>query len=97
MATTKAGKKALWIAQFLTALEYRLLGQQVGPRADNREAILLTTNLEFYWYTKHIEVQYYQIWEKVESKEIVITYISTKDMVADGLIKTLNSKPSKGF
>lgn len=48
MATSKAGKKALWIVRFLAALGYRLLGQLISLRANNRGAIVLTANLEFY-------------------------------------------------
>ena len=48
MATTEARKKALWIAQFLATLGYRLPGHPVNLRTDNRGAILLTANPEFY-------------------------------------------------
>lgn len=48
MATTKAGKKTLWIDQFLTALRYRLPGQPVSLKFDNSGAILLRANLGFY-------------------------------------------------
>ncbi len=34
MATTEAGKEALWIARFLAALGYRLLGHPVNLKAD---------------------------------------------------------------
>ena len=97
MATTEAGKEALWIGRFLAALGYRLPGQPVSLRADNRGAILLTANPEFHRRTKHIEVRHHWIREKVKSKEIAITYISTKDMVADGLTKALDPKPFKAF
>ncbi len=83
MAKTEAGKEALWIAQFLAALGYRLLSQPVRLRADNKGAILLTASLEFHRRTKNIEVRHQWIRKKVESKEISITYISTENMVAD--------------
>lgn len=59
MAITKAKKEALWIAQFLTTLGYRLPGQLVSLIADNQGAILLIANPEFYCCTKHIKVQYH--------------------------------------
>ncbi len=89
-ATTEAGKKALWIGQFLTALRYRLPSRPVGLRADNKGAIMLTANSEFQRRTKHIEMRHQWIREKIESKEITITYVSTKNMVADGLTKALD-------
>ncbi len=80
MATTEAGMEALWFGQFLAALGYRLPGQLVSLKADNRGAILLTANPEFHRRIKHIEVRHHWIREKVKSKEIAITYISTKDL-----------------
>ena len=59
MATTEAGKEALWVAQFLATLGYRQSSQPISLKADNRGAILLIANLEFHQRTKHIEVQYY--------------------------------------
>lgn len=56
ITTTKAERKPYWIAQFLAALKYRLFDQQVSLKADNRRAILLTTNPKFYRRIKHIEV-----------------------------------------
>ena len=94
---TEAKKKALWIAQFLAALEYRLLGHPVTLKADNREAILLIANPKFHQRTKHIEVRYHWIREKVNSKEIAITYISTKEMVAGRLTKVLDPKQFRSF
>ncbi len=85
------------IAQFLGALGYRLPSQPGSLRADNRRAILLTANLEFYLCTKHIEVQYHLIQEKVEYKEISINNRSTKNMVADRLTKALDPKLFKAF
>ncbi len=97
MATTEAGKEALWIGQFLAALGYRLPGLPVSLKADNRGAILLTANPEFHRRTNHIEVQHHWIREKGESKKIAITYISTKEIVADGLTKALDPEPFKAF
>ncbi len=49
---------------------------------------MLTVNLEFHWRTKHIELRDHWIRKKIESKEIVITYISTKDTIPDVLTET---------
>lgn len=97
IATTEAGNEALLIARFLACLGYWLPDQPVGLTADNRRAILLTANPESHRRTKHIEVPHHWIRKKVESKEIVITYISTTNMVADGLTKGLNPKTFKVF
>lgn len=78
-------------------LRYRLLGQPVSLKANNRGVILLTANPKFYHYIKHIESQYYWIQEKIKSQEIDITYISIKEMVADSLTKLLDLQPFKTF
>ncbi len=48
MPITKVGKEALWVAQFLACLGFCLLSQLVDLRADNKGAISLTENPEFY-------------------------------------------------
>lgn len=76
---------------------YSLPGKPVNARVDNRGAILLTVNREFHWRTKHIQLRYHLIQEKVESKKIVITYISIKHIFADGLTKATDRKSFKIF
>ncbi len=97
MAITEAGKEALWISQFQTSLGFWLPNQPVDLRVDNKGTISLTENLEFHRKTKHIEVRWFLITEKVEQNEIVISYISTKEMLADGLTKALGPKIFKAF
>ena len=60
-------------------------------------AISLTENPEFHRRTKHIEVRYHWIREKIELNEIQVSQVSTKDMVADGLTKPLNLQLFKKF
>ncbi len=83
MAKTEVGKEALWVPQFLACLGFRLPSQPVDLRADNKGAISLTEKLEFHRKTKHIEVRWYWILEKIEQKDIAISYISTKEMLAE--------------
>ena len=97
MTTIEAGKEALWISRFLVNLEYRLPNQPVSLKAYNKRVILLTENPEFHRCNKHIEVQYQQVREKVESKEIVMNYVFSKEMVADGLTKTFDLKQFNAF
>ena len=93
----KAGKEALLILRFLAHLRFRLLTQLVDLRADNKRAISLIKNPEFYRQTKYIQVRWHWIREKIERNEIVITYISTKKMLADGLTKALGPMMFKDF
>ncbi len=97
IAITEAGKEALRVIRFLACLEIRLLSQPVNLHADNKGAISQIKNPKFHRKMKHIEVRWHWIREKVEQKEIVISYISTKRMLADGLTKVISPKMFKDF
>eukprot|EP00268_Persea_americana_P058543 TRINITY_DN70901_c0_g1_i1.p1 TRINITY_DN70901_c0_g1~~TRINITY_DN70901_c0_g1_i1.p1 ORF type:complete len:104 (-),score=14.47 TRINITY_DN70901_c0_g1_i1:138-449(-) len=50
---------------------------------DNIGAIQLATNPVFYARTKHIEVDYHFIKEKVMHKDLELRYVATIDQIAD--------------
>ena len=54
---------------------------------DNISALALTTNPVYHARTKHIEVDYHFVWEKVLNQDVVIKFISIDDQVADVFIK----------
>lgn len=97
IAKIEAEKEVLWVAQFLTCFEFCPFSQPVNLRAKNKRAISLTKNLKFYSKTKHIKVCWHRIQEKVKQKEIAISYIFTKKIRANGLIKALSPKMFKNF
>ena len=88
MAVTEAGKEAIWCTRFLKALGHETEGP-ADLRADNKSAIALSENPEFHRRVKHIEIRYHWIREKVTSKDIMLTFVSTDVMTADGLTKPL--------
>ena len=88
---------AIWCARFLTELGYRKKGHPVLLRGDNQGSIALAENPEFHRRTKHIEIKWHWIREVVELGKIKIKFISTKEMVADGLTKPLATKPFEDF
>ena len=60
---------------------------------DNQGAIALAKNPVHHNRTKHIDIRYHFIREKVLRNEIILKYCATKDMIADILTKPL-PKPS---
>ena len=56
---------------------------------DNLGATYLSANPIFHARTKHIEIDYHFVQERVASKNLEIKFISTKDQVADGFTKIL--------
>jgi hypothetical protein len=58
---------------------------------DNVSAFVVASNPVFHARTKHIEVDYHFIREKVLNRDIIIKFISTQDQVADIFTKGLSS------
>jgi hypothetical protein len=95
-SSTEAGYKALanatseliWVEALLHELGVRL---QKKPClwCDNLGATYLSANLVFHARTKHIEIDYHFVRERVASNNLTIKFISTKDQVVDGFTKPL--------
>jgi hypothetical protein len=64
---------------------------------DNISSILLANNLVYHARTKHIEVHYHFIREKVLAKEIDFNHVSTEDQVVDIFTKVLGTDKFKKF
>nr|GEX35398.1 hypothetical protein [Tanacetum cinerariifolium]GEX38142.1 hypothetical protein [Tanacetum cinerariifolium] len=81
MALTEAVKESIWIKGLLIELGVNL--RSVVVNCDNQSAIHLLRNAMFHERTKHINMRYHFIREIVESKEIKVENIGTKDNAAD--------------
>ena len=99
MAMSKASTEAMWLRKLLHEIDFSTpptppatnLDIAIKPMlyADNQGAIALTENPVFHNKTKHIENQYHYIRERMAEGSITIAYISTDNMIADGLTKPL--------
>ncbi|KAH7316140.1 hypothetical protein KP509_21G079700 [Ceratopteris richardii] len=87
--------EAMWIKKILADLEV-----QVGTiliYGDNMSIVYLTSNPMFHARSKHIEVHYHYVREKVLSKDVEIKLIRTKEKVADLFTNFLDASKLKGF
>ena len=91
MLVTCAFREAIWLHQLLKQLRLKqdkptlLLGYNQG-------AFTLTKNPSNHTHTKHVQLHYHFIHFTVEDSQIILDYVPTKNMVADGLMKGLTGE-----
>jgi hypothetical protein len=91
MACTRAAQEAIWLRQLLEQLGF----QQTSPTdllGDNQGAIALAKNPGDHPRTKHIELRYHFIRFAISDGHILLDYIPTSRMAADGLTKGLGGE-----
>ncbi len=64
---------------------------------DNISSILLANNLVYHARTKHIEVHYHFIREKILAKEIDLIHVNTEDQVVNIFTKALGTDKLRKF
>ena len=89
IAAMEASKELVWLRRFLLELRQNIPDSTI-LYIDNRAADLLARNPVNHSVTKHIEVRYHYIWECIQDGTITLKLISTKDMAADVLTKSLD-------
>jgi hypothetical protein len=91
MAMSDCVKECLWLRLFLNELFIEQVGATVIFE-DNQGAIALAENTGYQSRTKHIDIRYHFLREKVRDQVIQLQYCDTKEMLADFLTKSLSSK-----
>ena len=79
-----------WLRKLLQDLRHNVLGV-VTLYCDNMSSIQLANNLVFHARTKHIEVHYHYVHEKVLVSDIDLVYVSTQEQVANIFTKSLGA------
>jgi hypothetical protein len=87
MAAASAVKEGLRLRKLFNSLDINMA--TVNIRCDNQSAIKLLKNPIFSVRSKHIDIAHHFARERVQSKEVVITYIYTTEMAADMMTKVL--------
>uniref|UniRef100_H3HA27 Integrase catalytic domain-containing protein n=1 Tax=Phytophthora ramorum TaxID=164328 RepID=H3HA27_PHYRM len=89
MALSEATQEAVWLKVFLCELGEMASDEAVKIYEDNQGSIALAKNPQFHKRTKHIDIRYHFVREKVEDGQVVLQYVSTTDMLADIMTKAI--------
>ena len=87
----------VWTRNFLQAQGYNLGPSDINQ--DNQSAMLLEKNCKASSgrRTRHINIRYFFVTDRVAKGEMVIKYCPTKEMLADFLTKALQGTPFRQF
>jgi hypothetical protein len=88
IALTEGAKELVWLRMALQELGFNQ-NQPTSIQCDNLAAITLSHDATFHARTKHINVAYHFIREKVASHEASLTYVRSKENPADLMTKGL--------
>ncbi|MCO5598981.1 hypothetical protein L7F22_053080 [Adiantum nelumboides] len=64
---------------------------------ENRSTLAVARNLIFHARTKHIEVHYHYVKERLLAREISLAYVPTQDNLADLFTKALSHEKFEAF
>jgi hypothetical protein len=88
ITVSMASCEAIWLRKLLTCL----CDQELEPTViycDNQSCIKLSENPVFHNRSKHIEIRYHFIRDRIQKGAVKLQYVSTDEQVADILTKPL--------
>ncbi|KAH8307497.1 hypothetical protein KR044_008578 [Drosophila immigrans] len=88
MALYEAVREALWLKSLLNSVHIRI-ETPIKIYEDNQGFISIANNPSCHKRTKHIDIKYHFVRERVESNEICLEYISSDNQIADVFTKPL--------
>ncbi|XP_071685423.1 uncharacterized protein [Lolium perenne] len=95
-AIADATTELIWVEALLKELGIKLR-QRPCLWCDNLGATYLSANPVFHARTKHIEIDFHFVRERVANKMLDVRFISSKDQLADGFTKALPVKLLDAF
>jgi hypothetical protein len=95
-AAAMATQESTWLMQLMRDL-HQPIDYAVSLHCDNQSAIRLAENPEFHARTKHVEVHYHFVREKVLEGKIKMYQTKTENQVADIFTKGLNTAKFRDF
>lgn len=96
IAETEAAKEAIWLKRLLNNFHFKT-PEAVKIKGDNKGALALAKNPEFHSRTKHIDIRYHFVRQKVEEGLVDLEWIGTASNLADGMTKPLSGTPFQSF
>ena len=93
---THAAKEVLWLHSFVNEMRGEK-DEPLGLNCDNQGVIALTKDNKFHSQMKHIDLWFHFIREAVEDNKLLITYVPTKENVADIFTKAQVRPKFEGF
>ncbi|XP_058764751.1 uncharacterized mitochondrial protein AtMg00810-like [Vicia villosa] len=87
-AMAMATCELIWLKQLLKELQ---IEESMTLICDNQAALHIALNPVFHERTKHIEIDCHFVREKIESGEIVTSFVNSNDQLADVFTKSLRS------
>ena len=88
IAAATAVKELIWLQSIISELKYTLRLPSI-LYSDNQSCIALSENPKHHDRSKHIDLRYHFLREKVQSQLLQLMFISTATMPADILTKSL--------
>lgn len=85
-ALADASAELIWLESLFQELCFSLRGPPI-LWCDNIGATYLLANPVFHARTKHVEIDYHFVQERVVQKQLAVQFISTKDQIADVFTK----------
>ena len=95
-AAAMAAQESTWLIRLMNDL-HQLVDYAVPLYCDNQSAVRLAENPVFHARTKHVEVHYHFIREKVLEEEVELKQIKSEDQVADLFTKGLSGSKFESF
>ena len=93
IACYEASNHGIWLRNFVTGL--RILNGVERPLkmfCDNRSAVLYSNNNRSTVKSKHIDIKFLVVKERIQSGQLSIEHIGTNSMIADPLTKGVPPK-----
>ena len=88
VSLSNATQELIWMRRLLSDIGYKIETPTTMYK-DNQGAIEIAKNPRFHNRTKHIDIKFHFIRERIASNELKVVYCNSNDMLADVMTKAL--------